>query len=90
MQELLNGVIDNYFWFLLVSIILLFALVGYFVDAKRKKNKRYKISQNNEINLDKIEIKENVALSEMVSKNKNVGIDSSPVNISIESLDDSN
>lgn len=90
MQELLNGVIDNYFWFLLVSIILLFALVGYFVDAKRKKNKQYKISQNNEINLDKIEIKENVALSEMVSKNKNVGFDSSPVNISIESLDDSN
>ena len=38
MQTFIDFLVNNYFWFLIISLILIFALIGYFVDVNEKKN----------------------------------------------------
>ena len=38
MQRFIDFLVNNYFWFLIISLILIFALIGYFVDVNEKKN----------------------------------------------------
>ena len=37
MDEFTNFLANNYIWFLIISLILLFALIGYLVDVKETK-----------------------------------------------------
>lgn len=37
MDSFVTFLSDNYVWFLVITIILLFALIGYFVDARKTK-----------------------------------------------------
>lgn len=43
MNTLIAFLLDNYIWFLIISLILIFALIGYLVDAntphEKEKNK---------------------------------------------------
>src|SRR5574344_2701107 len=51
---------NNYIWFLILGIILIFALIGYIVDAKNPKSEKLdtvKLDSKNEVNK-KVPIKE--------------------------------
>ncbi len=37
MDAFLTFLANNYFWFLIIALILIFALIGYFVDASEQK-----------------------------------------------------
>lgn len=37
MQSFIDFLVNNYLWFLVISLILVFALIGYLVDTSEKK-----------------------------------------------------
>lgn len=39
MDTLIAFLLDNYIWFLVISLIIVFALIGYLVDAMANKGK---------------------------------------------------
>ena len=39
MQTFIDFLVNNYLWFIIISFILIFALIGYLVDTNEKKNK---------------------------------------------------
>ena len=39
MNTLIDFLLNNYIWFLVISLILIFALIGYLVDATTNKEK---------------------------------------------------
>jgi len=48
MDTLVDFLLNNYIWFLIISLILIFALIGYLVDIttpRLKKNKEEKINK---------------------------------------------
>lgn len=55
MDKFITFVSDNYIWFLLITIFLIFALIGYIYDNKRSKtdyiNKNAELVQEEEIEL---------------------------------------
>ena len=55
MDKFITFVSDNYIWFLLITIYLIFALIGYIYDNKRSKtdyiNKNDALVQEEEIEL---------------------------------------
>lgn len=38
MQAILDFLVNNYLWFLIISLILIFALIGYLVDTSEQSN----------------------------------------------------
>lgn len=38
MQEFIDFLVGNYEWFLVISLILIFALIGYLVDTNERRN----------------------------------------------------
>lgn len=58
---------NHYIWFLLITIVLLFALIGYFLDSKNEPAKKKKEELTEKMITDKIETLENKPLNEMVS-----------------------
>ena len=42
MDTLIDFLLNNYIWFLVISLILIFALIGYLVDATTNKDKQKK------------------------------------------------
>ncbi len=45
MQAFIDFLVNNYLWFIIISFILIFALIGYLVDTNEKKNKDEKIDE---------------------------------------------
>lgn len=43
MNTFLEFLSNHYIWFLVISLIIIFALIGYLVDSSTNKNKRSKI-----------------------------------------------
>ena len=39
MDVLVNFLLDNYIWFLIISLIIIFALIGYLVDMMNIKTR---------------------------------------------------
>ena len=77
MDKIIEFIGNNYAWFLTISIILLFALIGYIVDTKRNKNDifRQKEEELDENYIEEIKnSSENTgkSLSDMVTKSKNI------------------
>ncbi len=73
MNRFTGFIVNHYTWFLFISIALILALIGYFVDLKRAKKNIYKIEKNkNELNFDNINVDNNVSLQAMVDKNKTI------------------
>ncbi len=67
MGGIISFVVDNYIWFIVISVILVFALIGYIVDVTSKQN----ISKNTkETNNNVIEISEDKPINEIVSEKK--------------------
>ena len=85
MENIIEFVGDNYAWFLTITIILLFALIGYIVDSKRNKSDLLKKTENeiDEINLENIKVQEGKSLNSIVSKSKNIN----PETKSVELID---
>ena len=55
MQVFIDFLVNNYLWFLVISLILVFALIGYLVDTNEKKdevdNVESKDEPNNKVNM---------------------------------------
>lgn len=49
MDAFTNFLANNYVWFLIVSLILIFALIGYLVDVKEMKNGKRQRKKKEEI-----------------------------------------
>lgn len=43
MESVINFLLNNYIWFLVICLILIFALIGYLVDNTNKDAKREKL-----------------------------------------------
>ena len=68
-----NFIVNHYLIFLIIAILLVFALIGYFVEAKRAKENPYKIEkQEEEINLDSLQVTEDMSLQSMLNRNSGV------------------
>jgi len=46
MQAFIDFLVNNYLWFLVISLILVFALIGYLVDTNDKKDKDLILKEN--------------------------------------------
>ncbi len=91
MEKMIEFVGNNYAWFLTISIILLFALIGYIVDTKRTKNDIFKKNEDemNESILNDImsdNNNTNKSLSDMVSKSKNINAETKSVELVDETI----
>lgn len=76
MANILEFLSNNYLIFDIISLFLIFALVGYFVNIKKEKNKVFKIDkkENNTNNFQKSisnGINTNMSLQDLVKENKN-------------------
>lgn len=87
MEKLIEFVGNNYAWFLTVTILLLFALIGYIFDTKRNKNDLLKKNEEemSEMDLENIMVPEGKSLSDMVTSSKNIN----PETKSVELIDES-
>lgn len=57
MDTVIEFLLNNYLWFLVISLILIFALIGYLVDSMNKEAKKAKIKPIAKVEEDeKIEI----------------------------------
>ncbi len=76
MEKLIEFVGNNYAWFLTITILLLFALIGYIYDGKRNKSDLVKKQEEeiDEIALESIvaNSEDNKSLGDMVSHSKNI------------------
>ncbi len=72
MQTLIDFLVNNYLWFIIISLILIFALIGYLVDTSERANKK---NLFNEDDLENPEmVKESVKIAEpMESLNMDMG-----------------
>lgn len=77
MEKILDFLANWYVLFIIISLLLIFSLIGYFVTKRRKKNSIFKLSseQNNNINIADIPLDNNVSLNEALNKNKTVNKD---------------
>lgn len=88
MENIVDFIGNNYAWFLTISIILLFALIGYIVDNKRNKNDLLKKTENeiDEINIENIKVQEGKSLNEVVSRSKNINPETKEVELVDEEI----
>ncbi len=77
MTELLNFLAKWHILLIIITLILVFALIGYFVEQHRRKASPFKIAQDKnkmeEISVDKLKSLDNsVSLSDALSKNASI------------------
>lgn len=46
MQTFIDFLVNNYLWFIIIALILVFALIGYLVDTSEKANKKEELESN--------------------------------------------
>lgn len=88
MESIIEFISNNYAWFLTITIILLFALIGYIYDTKRDKSDLLK---KQEIELDEAAIENIVApegksLADAVSSSKNINKETKQVELVDETI----
>ena len=83
MDKIIEFIGNNYSWFLTITIILLFALIGYIYDSKRNKSDLLKKSEKelNEELIENIIVPEGKSLSDMVAKSKNINPETKSVEL---------
>jgi len=74
MEKIIDFIGNNYAWFLTITIILLFALIGYIFDTKRNKSDLLKKTENeiDEEYLENLIVPEGKSLAETVNVSKNI------------------
>ena len=72
MEQFINFITQHYLLFDIITLFLILALIGYFVNIKKEKNKVFKIN-NSENEIKDIPINTNMSLQDFVNENKNVG-----------------
>ena len=85
----MENFVNNHFALILtITIILVFALIGYIYDSKRNKNDLLKKSENefDEAALENIKVPEGKGLAETVNVSKNVNADSKRVELVDETI----
>lgn len=88
MEKFIDFVGNNYAWFLTITIILLFALIGYIVDTKKSKNSLFAKNEN-EIDEEAIEnliVPEGKSLAETVNVSKNINKETKNIELSDDSI----
>lgn len=83
MDTVIEFIGDNYAWFLTITILLLFALIGYIYDSKRNKSDLVKRSENEleEQSLENIKINEEKSLANMIVNSKNINPETKTVEL---------
>ena len=71
MEGLLNFLKNYYVIFIILSVLLIFALIGYIVDKKKKESKVYEAASESK-GLNDVNIDTNVYLQDAVNKNINM------------------
>ena len=88
MEKFIDFVGNNYAWFLTITIILLYALIGYIVDTKKSKNSLFAKNEN-EIDEEAIEnliVPEGKSLAETVNVSKNINKETKNIELSDDSI----
>lgn len=69
MEVILEFLVNNYIWFIVISLILLFSLIGYLVDNKKDERFTTKIEIDKDVE-SRLEIvgATNITLNQMVQK----------------------
>ena len=77
MQTFIDFLVNNYFWFLIISLILVFALIGYLVDTSEKPTGR-KIEEEplREKEIENTQIQETNNIVEPAMNNNNIEMES--------------
>jgi len=88
MDKIIEFIGDNYSWFLTITIILLFALIGYIYDTKKEKNDLLKKTEMeiDEESIENIVITEEKSLSEAVIKSININPETKNVELTDETI----
>ena len=78
---MLDFVEQYYIIFIIISVLLIFSLIGYFVNEKNKKRSSFKINNDSNDNLDIAEdvnnvnitnnIADNMSINDIINKNVN-------------------
>lgn len=73
MEKLTEFVVNNYVLFLTITIILIFALIGYIYDSKKEKEDKVKKNEDeiNEQMLENLVVPEGKSLADTVMASKN-------------------
>lgn len=74
MDAIISFLADNYIWFLVITLILVFALIGYLVDTKQDERFTKEIELDRELTR-KVEVAEaaNISLNDMVEDTSKKG-----------------
>ena len=83
MNKIIEFIGENYAWFLTITIILLFALIGYIYDSKKSQLKDNK-EEIEDTQIDEIENTDKESLSEMVAESATLNVDAATDTSSIE------
>ena len=88
MENIINFVSDNYAWFLTITIILLFALIGYIYDNKRNKTDLLKKTENelDEQALENLVAPEGKSLADAVVKSKNINLETKSIELTDDTI----
>lgn len=88
MEKLTEFAGEHYVLFLTITLLFLFALIGYIVDARREKNDLFRKKENaeDEESFENIVVPEGKKLNEMVSNTKAINPDSKQVILTDESI----
>lgn len=79
MTSILEFLSKHYLIFDLITLFLIFSLIGYFVSRKKEKDVKFKLDSNNntqnisEVNTMQNQINTNMSLQDLVRENKNIG-----------------
>lgn len=72
MEQFINFITQHYLLFDIITLFLILALIGYFVNIKKQKSNVFKIN-NDENEINDIPINTNMSLQDFVIENKSVG-----------------
>ena len=70
MDKFITFVSDNYIWFLLITIFLIFALIGYIYDNKRSKTDYIK-KNDALVQEEEIELPEDKSINDLINSTDN-------------------
>ena len=89
METIVIFLADNYIWFLVITLILIFALIGYLVDTKKDERFTKGFSLDSEL-MQKMEVAKavNISLNDMVedSSRKIMDIENEEINERVQIL----